>query len=89
MAVVLQTLLGLWPVTVVLAAPLMLASFRVRLLAFILGPLVAVLISQLSLGGPDSPLLILPLIGLCISIAALLAEALARISDAIRDRATK
>lgn len=87
MATILEHLRDLWPVVIVLAAPLMLAPLWVRLIFFVIAPVVGFAIGQLGPGGPDSPIpLLLPLGGLCISIAAVLAEALARISDFIRKR---
>ncbi len=91
MALILQIVfLHLWPFIIILAAPLVLAPTWIRVALFFVGPIFGLLIQWMgNLGSPDSPLLILPLVGLCVSVAAVLAEGLARIPDLLSKRTAR
>jgi hypothetical protein len=75
----------LWPLVVVPAALLLPVRPVARLVFFLLGLVFFAGIGSVTeLGGPDSPGLILPFWGLCLSVAAAIAEAATRIFRAGR-----
>lgn len=77
----------LWPFIVVPAALMLIVRPVARLVFFILGLVFCFGIGAvMELGGPDSPGLIIPFFGLCLAIAAMLAEAVARLFALIRKR---
>ncbi|HEX9931983.1 MAG TPA: hypothetical protein VGB08_04000 [Allosphingosinicella sp.] len=80
-----EELLWLWPFILVPAALLLLVRPVGRLAFFVLGLIFfAGIGSVMTLGGPDSPGLIIPFFGLCLSLAAAIAEAVVRIARAAR-----
>jgi hypothetical protein len=79
MATIFETLLFLAPLIILPAGLLLLIRPVGRLVFFIIGLIFFVGIEfGMELGGPDSPALILPFVGLCVSLAAVLAEGLTR-----------
>lgn len=82
---ILEFLVAMWPVVVVPAALMLLVRPAARLVFFLLG-LVAMFTIPYLIGpsGPDSPGLLYPLFGLCVSAAAVLAEALVRLFRLVR-----
>ena len=85
--IVFALLLDLWPLILVPLVPLLLIRPVGRLVFFILGLVFFLGIGfVMNLGGPDSPGLIIPFWGLCLSLAALLAELLSRAIKVVRRR---
>jgi hypothetical protein len=75
----LELLAIFWPLVVAPAALPMLVRPAGRLTPVLFGPVfTSGIAAAMSLGGPDSPGLPIPLVGPCISVAAVLAEAGAR-----------
>ena len=64
--------------TVVPAAALAMLAFFARIFAFLLGILAFAACSSMELGGPDSPLLVLPILAASLAAAAVIAELSAR-----------
>jgi hypothetical protein len=85
--IVFAVLLYLWPLILIPLVPLALIRPVGRLVFFILGlAFFAGIGFVMNLGGPDSPSLIIPFWGLCLSVAALLAELLSRAIKLVRRR---
>jgi hypothetical protein len=85
LATIADVLLALWPAIAVPAALLLLVRPAGRLAFFLLGLIIAFGIGfVMSLGGPDSPALIIPFFALCVSLAAAVAEAVVRLARGAR-----
>ena len=80
-----EELLALWPFILVPAALLALIRPAGRLTFFILGVLWFFGTGLLPYsGGPHNPLLLLPFVGLCVAVAAVLAELVVRLGRLVR-----
>ena len=81
----LSILLHFWPVTLVPTLLLLLVRPLARLVFFLLGLLFFFAVNAFGgISGPDNPLLVLPFIGLALSLAAMLAELVVRIGRYLR-----
>jgi len=79
--------LHFWPLTLVPALLLLAAKPLARILAF--GGGLIFFVAALFLfpeSGPDNPLLIIPFLGLPLSVAAVLAEAVLRVTRLVKSR---
>ena len=80
-----EVLLILWPAIVVPAVLLLWIRPAGRLAFFLIGLVFLFAANALmDLGGPDSPALIIPFLGLAVSVAAAIAEAAVRLARAVR-----
>lgn len=85
--VIAELLVALWPLVLIPAALLTLVRPPARIVAFLLGPVVFILADRMiGPSGPDNPMLIIPIVGVCLSVAAALAEGAVRAWRALRRR---